>query len=190
MEHATALPLKQINSFYNLRHLYFILFFSTLLSFYSINGLRTSAMSLTLNTLAMKYYLLILISLMTLSLGSCSHHAEHGMEQETILLNNGQKWKVDDNMMVHIQQMISDLKRSSNQESRDYEALQKNLIENINLLTGDCTMKGQAHDELHKWLLPFITLVNDLENRKGQEAQESWFVEIQDSMEVFNSYFN
>jgi hypothetical protein len=128
--------------------------------------------------------------MITLSLGSCSHHGEHGLEQEALVLNNGQKWKVDANMMVHIQQIFTDVESTSAEETKDYKALDEKLIANINLLTGDCTMKGQAHDELHKWLLPFIALANDLENRSGTEAQEDWFREVQASMTTFNSYFN
>lgn len=137
----------------------------------------------------MKHYILITIAALSISLSSCSQHHEHGHEQETISLDNGQKWKVDDNMMVHIQQMVTDVEATASQETKDYEALDKMLLANIDRLTSDCTMKGQAHDELHKWLLPFIALANDLENRNGLKSQEAWFDEVQETMKEFDTYF-
>ena len=81
---------------------------------------------------------------------------EH-VTDEPLQLNEGQKWKVDDNMMVHIAQMEQDI--ASLDQPKDFEQLSENLNKNLGLLTSNCTMEGQAHDELHKWLLPYIDLV-------------------------------
>ena len=57
--------------------------------------------------------------------------------------------------------------------------------ENLDLLTSNCTMKGQAHDELHKWLLPYLDLVTDFSKDKSAEQ----FAEIQNAFTTFNQYF-
>lgn len=46
-------------------------------------------------------------------------------------------------------------------------------------------MKGQAHDELHKWLLPYIELVDDFSKDKSNEN----LAKIQESFTTFNQYF-
>ena len=50
-------------------------------------------------------------------------------------------------------------------------------------------MTGRAHDELHKWLLPFIDLVKELNAAGSKEKQQQSFEAIQESMNEFNTYF-
>lgn len=109
------------------------------------------------------------------------HHDEH----EAIVLNNGEKWKVDDNMMTHIRNMEKDVIAFADNSDNNYTELASKLKTNLDLLTSNCTMKGQAHDELHKWLVPYMELVEDLE----KEQSEAQFKAIQDSFQTFNQYF-
>ena len=109
---------------------------------------------------------------------------EHS-DSESIQLDGDKKWKVDVNMMDHIRNMEKDIIAFENQSQENYLVLAENLEKNLELLTSNCTMKGQAHDELHKWLLPYIELVNDFSKDKSKEQ----LVKIQDSFVVFNQYF-
>ena len=106
-------------------------------------------------------------------------------ESETIQLNNGEKWKVDDNMMLHIRNMEKDIIHFDQEKSTNYSLLADKLKTNIDLLTSNCTMKGQAHDELHKWLVPYIELVDSF----SEEKSANQFTEIQNSFLTFNQYF-
>jgi hypothetical protein len=106
-------------------------------------------------------------------------------ESETIQLNNGEKWKVDDNMMLHIRNMEKDIVHFDQEKSTNYSLLTDKLKKNIDLLTSNCTMKGQAHDELHKWLVPYIELVDLF----SKEKSANQFTEIQNSFKTFNQYF-
>jgi hypothetical protein len=115
-------------------------------------------------------------------------HEEHGHDHSneiSIQLNEGQKWKVDDNMMVHIQNMEKDVASFDNSKPENYQVLADNLKENLDLLTSNCTMKGQAHDELHKWLLPYLDLVDEFSEAKSTEQ----LTKIQESLITFNTYF-
>lgn len=115
-----------------------------------------------------------------------SKEAEHHHdENEAIVLNNGEKWKVDDNMMAHIRNMEKDITAFASNSEKNYAQLATNLKTNLDLLTSNCTMKGQAHDELHKWLVPYIELVDTLEKNQS----ETEFKAIQDSFKIFNQYF-
>lgn len=147
----------------------------------------------------------ILISVISFLLFSCSDtssekskeqtetvtHEEHqhNDENETIELNNGEKWKVDDNMITHIRNMEKDVISFAQVEQKDYKTLSERLQSNIDLLTSNCTMTGKAHDELHKWLLPYIDLVKELSKAKDETQAQKQFENIQNSFKTFNQYF-
>ena len=115
------------------------------------------------------------------------HH--HDDESEAIELNNGEKWKVDANMLTHIRTMENDVVSYAKVEQKDYKSLSEKLQSNIDLLTSNCTMKGKAHDELHKWLLPYIDLVKEFSEAKDETEASKHFENIQISFTTFNQYF-
>jgi len=113
----------------------------------------------------------------------------HHDESTAIELNNGEKWTVDKDMMVHIRNMEKDVVAFGKNTGKDYATLAKKLLANIDLLTSNCTMTGKAHDELHKWLLPYIDLVGELEAAKNEEEAAKFFGELEHSFHTFNEYF-
>lgn len=115
-----------------------------------------------------------------------------GNEQNTygIELVNNEKWKVNEEMMIHIKNMESDVKSVSTENADSLDWLGQKLDEHIGLLTSNCTMTGKAHDELHKWLLPFIDLVEELNDAATNEEQRDCYEKISASLEEFNVYFN
>ena len=115
------------------------------------------------------------------------HH--HDDQSEAIELNNGGKWKVDANMITHIRNMENDVISFAKVEQKDFKSLAEKLQSNIDLLTSNCTMKGKAHDELHKWLLPYIDLVKELSEAKDETEAAKQFENIQTSFTTFNQYF-
>ena len=115
------------------------------------------------------------------------HHHDH--ESEAIELNNGEKWTVDANMLTHIRTMENDVISFAKVEHKDYKVLSEKLQASIDLLTSNCTMTGQAHDELHKWLLPYMDLVEELSEAEDKIEAEKQFQEIQTSITTFNHYF-
>jgi len=50
-------------------------------------------------------------------------------------------------------------------------------------------MEGQAHDELHKWLLPFIELSEEFDVATELEEQEQIYREFKASFKIYNTYF-
>jgi hypothetical protein len=111
--------------------------------------------------------------------------AHEHFDSEAIKLNEGKKWKIDDAMMLHIRNMEKDVVNFDKTDDKNYSLLADNLQANIDLLTSNCTMKGEAHDELHKWLVPYIALVDSF----SKEKSANQFTEIQHSFKTFNQYF-
>lgn len=149
---------------------------------------------------------IFLISTITIALIACKnethhenhdeheHHDEtatheedhHNHESEAIMLNDGEKWKVVENMSGYIRNM----EKAVNEFKGDnYPALAKTIDENIRALTENCTMEGQAHDELHKWLLPFIELSEEFDVATEKENQEKIYQEFKKMFVEYNTYF-
>jgi hypothetical protein len=81
--------------------------------------------------------------------------------------------------------MEKDVMNFNSENNKKYPLLANKLKSNIDLLTSNCTMKGEAHDELHKWLVPYIELVDKF----SKEKSKNQFIEIQESFKIFNQYF-
>ena len=116
----------------------------------------------------------------------------HHNEGASIELNNGHKWKIEVEMMKYITNMQSDVKlfsEANNKNLNDYAILGAGLQKNVDLLTSNCTMKGKAHDELHKWLLPYIDMVDKFNKSKNESDNQAIFKEIENSFVLFNQYF-
>ena len=111
-------------------------------------------------------------------------------KHEDIVSNNGEKWKVAPNMMAHIAKMNTDVVNFKGSELKDYKELSDKLIDSSNLLTSNCTMTGQAHDELHKWLLPYINMLNALSEVKNKENAKIQYEKIDAAFKELNNYFN
>ncbi|MBK8404510.1 MAG: hypothetical protein IPL25_10615 [Saprospiraceae bacterium] len=148
---------------------------------------------------------LILLMVVGISIFSCSdkvadkskledesvvkeEHSSHN-DLQTIELNNGEKWKVDDHMLVHIRNMEKDVQMFSTSVPKNYNLLAEKLQNNIDLLTSHCTMEGKAHDELHKWLLPYIDMVAELVDTKDETTAMKQFENIKTSFATFNQFF-
>ena len=108
---------------------------------------------------------------------------------DSLQLNNGKKWKVDEQMMKHIRNLEKDINTFDLSPEKSYKALSNKLQSHLNLLISNCTMKGKAHDELHKWLLPFMDSVKELGSSRKEEIGKNQFRIIHKSMREFNQYF-
>lgn len=114
---------------------------------------------------------------------------ENHEEKLEISLNNGAKWEVNKEMMVHVRNSEGMVDTYINSPKKDYEALAKELNSTVGLLTKSCTMKGQSHEELHIWLHPYIQLIKDLGNAKSEEEASQIVNALQASFVTFNQYF-
>lgn len=133
--------------------------------------------------------------IITLSISSCSNNQESNNDTRPtnnsyhIELENNKKWEVNKEMIIHVKNMKKDIQSTSSQPNPNFRDLGEKLAEHISLLTSNCTMTGKAHNELHKWLLPFIDLVDQLNKASTIEEQKASFDAIKEAMNQFNNYF-
>ena len=114
---------------------------------------------------------------------------EHHHEDTKIVLLNGEKWQVDKPMMQHIKNIKFDVMQFTGNSLKEYQLLAKKIDTNLELLTSNCTMTGQAHDELHKWLVPFLEKAENFSNSTTtKQAKENYEI-IKSSFKVLDQNF-
>ncbi len=107
-------------------------------------------------------------------------HTEHTDETPSVSLNNDELWKANPETNEGIQNMIN-LVADFDQQNGDYEALQTNLQSEFRDIFKKCTMTGEAHDQLHNYLLP-------LKGKIEKVSQEN-IKEILSYLHTYKNYF-
>jgi hypothetical protein len=114
---------------------------------------------------------------------------EHVPSQHGIELNEGNKWKVDEQMMVYLRTMEKAVVTYTGDNADSFDTLAIFLQEQTNELTSNCTMEGKPHDELHKWLLPYMELVASMQGAKEETQQREILLQLNASFTELNTYF-
>ncbi|GJM36399.1 MAG: hypothetical protein DHS20C18_54000 [Saprospiraceae bacterium] len=131
------------------------------------------------------YLKIIFPFVLLLFLFGCGKNAK----DEALELNNGEKWKMNAEMMPPLEASGKLISAFAANDKKDYKSLAEKLKENNQLLISSCTMKGKSHDELHKWLYPYMALIDKLENAGDEKEANEVFLKIEQSFETFNQYF-
>lgn len=118
----------------------------------------------------MKKIIILFCFILGISLAGCNKQ----IEQRPISLNNGERWSVDTAMLEHITAMENAVTTFSAGE--DISTLKNSLQTDIKGLTSKCTMQGQAHDELHKWLMPLMQTVEAMDGPESLESLKQHFI--------------
>lgn len=129
--------------------------------------------------------MIIFMAMSGLLLFGCNaHHSSDNLQ-----LNNGAKWKVNAEMKPHIEKGNEILSAYKAQQSTQYNDLAQQLKSQNDMLIGSCTMQGESHDELHKWLHPHIELIQKLEDAKDPKVAEVIVGQIEQSFQTYQNYF-
>ena len=129
-------------------------------------------------------------------LASCnsisSKKNEKSVETTKTQETHDQKWKVTPDMLAYLRLMeteINALSANKNPTKEDYTALAELIDKNIRLLISNCTMDGQAHEELHNWLVPFIELSEEFDVAEDIKSQEAIYKKFKASFVTLNTTF-
>lgn len=113
----------------------------------------------------------------------------HDVESEALQLNSGEKWVVNEEMKPFILEAEGILNQYIESQSQDHQTLAAQLKEKNSGLIKSCTMKGESHDELHKWLYPHIELIESLSKTESTEQANKFITDLQASFSTYNQYF-
>ena len=119
---------------------------------------------------------------------SHSNH-EHTHQEAGIALNNGTKWKVNADMLPHINAMEDAVAEFNSEDASAVNELGEALKAHNKELISSCTMKGDAHNELHKWLHPYMDLLEKLSAVDDQDEGKKLLEELKASFSTFHTYF-
>lgn len=117
-------------------------------------------------------------------------HEDH--DTDAIQLNNGEKWEVNDEMRPFIKNganLVSAFLNNPIKDENAYKVLAMQLKEQDDKLISSCTMKGESHEELHKWLHPHLGLVKSLETAIDLNVAEKIVIDIKNSYNNYEKYF-
>mgnify|MGYP006945859490 CR=1 FL=1 len=142
----------------------------------------------------MKNSLYILAVVFLFNCGSneecCQHKTEGNSNIEhNINLNEGEKWEVNSEMkpfLIKGEKLLNEYVKS---EDSDYKKLANNLMEQNSNLINACSMKGESHDELHKWLYPHMELIKKLKTIENEKKANQIIEDLNSSFKIYNTYF-
>jgi len=133
----------------------------------------------------MKKIKLILFFLAIISINSCQNkenkiaekaiavkpvsekHTETGAK---VSLNKGQLWKANPETTAGINALQKIILESSQKESASI--LKEKLNSEFTLIFKKCTMKGEAHNQLHNYLIPLKQKIDSLEDSNKVELKK------------------
>ncbi len=113
----------------------------------------------------------------------------HESIDEEVSLNNGELWQANPETTEGINKMkkrMVSFKDTENLEA--YTVLKKGLEEDFTELFQKCTMKGEAHHQLHNYLFPFIDLFDGLESSDLTVCKNS-FKDLNLHLDTYSKYF-
>jgi len=84
---------------------------------------------------------------------------------EGVQLNNNARWKANQETTEGIKKMLKTVSDFSSDASiEDYKTLKLNLEKDFSEIFQKCTMKGEAHNQLHNYLKPMLPMFDAFES--------------------------
>ena len=126
------------------------------------------------------------------SLDKNDSHDHGSHDEDRLTLNNGAKWQDDEptNKNANIIISIGDqFEKDDTRTLEDYNAFGNEVIEAINIMIRECTMKGEADLALHFWFAPILHQAEALKEATDTTGLSEIASEMIDRMRVYHDYF-
>lgn len=107
----------------------------------------------------------------------------HSNEESELKLNDGQKWEANPETNEGIANMKLAVENYQEEGSKDLDSLQMQLFSEFRTLVSKCTMEGEAHDQLHHYIIPLKKKMDALNSPDGDVA------ELYAYLETYSDYF-
>ena len=118
-----------------------------------------------------------------------STEESHESIDKEITLNNGELWQANPETTEGILKMKERINSFNDFEKKEaYASLKEGLETDFTELFQKCTMKGEAHIQLHNYLFPFIDLFDSLDSSDIETCKKS-FKELNSHLNDYYSYF-
>lgn len=120
---------------------------------------------------------------------SQTEERENGVSSDQLVLNNGQKWEANKETMDGVKKIQVVIKNRPKQSLEDFDKLGKELTKIENYIVRKCTMKGEAHENLHLWLNPLMKKTEKLNESEGIAQAQEIVRELEIHLKEYYRYF-
>lgn len=118
-----------------------------------------------------------------------SSEGSHESIEGEVTLNNRELWQANPETTEGIIKMKERMNSFNDFEKKEaYSTLKEGLETDFTELFQKCTMKGEAHNQLHNYLFPFIDLFDGLESSDLETCKKS-FKELNAHLNTYSNYF-
>ena len=158
----------------------------------------------------MNLYALMLFIGLAVSCGNSNDH-KHGSDEKEksvaqhqpeasvsktkieLSLNNGAKWKSDEptyrSMSLMEAKLIDFTKNNSEPSEAEYRELGTALSGITQEIINKCSMKGEAHEQLHNVLVPMLSNVGNIKNAGDKATGKLNVKALNDALVLFFEHF-
>ncbi|MCF8246930.1 MAG: hypothetical protein K9J37_18510 [Saprospiraceae bacterium] len=134
---------------------------------------------------------LILFLLLALPLlQSCGGHEHHEGTSPQVLLDNGNRWQANSETTQGIADMQAILAKyeGKTEALSDRKALREELETGFQNIFKQCTMTGEAHEQLHNFLLPMKGIFEKIDSGTAAESQAA-IGQLEKHLADYQNYF-
>ncbi len=113
----------------------------------------------------------------------------HGEKVKSLHLDEGKRWKADAETtkgMANLVKILHSFSQSGDKAS--CVELSKDLKQEFNSILNKCTMQGEAHNQLHEYLVPMITLFDTIASAE-QKGCQTQYTELKSHLDQYQKYF-
>lgn len=110
-------------------------------------------------------------------------------KHDVLILDGTAKWNINEEMRPYVNASQDLLNTYVDKADTAYHQLAAKLQMEIDSLVQSCTMKGESHANLHKWLHPHIELVKELKETNVDSVAQNIVLQLEDSYATFHQYF-
>lgn len=111
---------------------------------------------------------------------------DSSMPNNGLVLDNGKKWLANQETTNGIKNMQEIVGNYAKDDNITAEQLSDELQQELNGIFNKCNIEGEAHEQLHNYLVP---LISKLESVKSQEFSDDQLKEIQTHLRMYFNYF-
>lgn len=120
------------------------------------------------------------------------NHEHESMVSDSLVLNNGAKWKADVPTNKNAGLLIAtgdQFGKKSNRTLEDYHAFGNDINSGINKMINECTMEGAPDQALHMWFLPVLKQTGTLKNATDTTGLGNLTSEMIHRLHIYPDYF-
>ncbi|WP_299334577.1 hypothetical protein [uncultured Psychroserpens sp.] len=147
-----------------------------------------------------RYILLLLVGVLILACKNSANTIDTGNPSEiervsildtfSITQNPNGKWIANAETHLGFRKMDSIITKFRAENKTDYIELGNQLSEQTGFIIKHCSMKGEAHDQLHVILIPMLDEISVLKEENNNEKAKSALYNLEQLSSAYFKYFS